>query len=149
MQQRLVNKSFSRPTNCHWRSPHVHMAAAFQVFRKVQSSKLNTKVCTVQVHLRKEPTRDWGVWLTCWSMHFISENIIVVAHFKSTRKNWQFTIWHLLLKEEGCSRITRCCCTSPCTSHDTSHRLPLPKVLIHSTSTCATLTNKSGSRMSL
>ena len=82
-------------------------AATFQVFLKVQSSKLNTKVCTVQVHLRKEPTRDWGVWLTCWSMHFISENIIVVAHFKSTRKNWQFTIWHLLLKEEGC--------TSPCT----------------------------------
>ena len=76
-------------------------------------------------HLRKELTRDWGVWLTCWSMHFFSENIIVVARFKSTQKNWQFTIWHLLLKEEGCSRITRWCCTS----YDTSHRLPLPKVL--------------------
>ena len=40
----------------------------------MQSSKSNTKVSRVQVHLLSEgPTRGLGVCLTCQSMHFLFE----------------------------------------------------------------------------
>ena len=61
------------------------------------SSILDRRVCTVRLHLLSEgPTADQGSHSTCWSMHFPSLSVIMIAHLKGGLQSllllWQFVL---------------------------------------------------------